>query len=99
MYSIENTRGTTCGKAGPSMAVIVCCTWSGETIYGNKIAVDGPGGPVVVGDHLRHDRAIRKCPDYQGTLIIQLSLYDKVSFGTTTECVEYPGVLIFKCPD
>ena len=33
------------------MAVIVRHTWSGGTIYGNKIAVVGPG------DHLRRDRA------------------------------------------
>ena len=35
--ALKNTKGTTCGKAGPSH------TWSGGTIYGSKIAVDGPG--------------------------------------------------------
>ena len=32
-------------------------------------------------------------------LIIQVSLYNKESFGTTIKCVDYTGVLIFKCPD
>ena len=41
--ALKNTKGTTCGKVGPSVAVIVCHTWSGGTIYGNKIAVYGPG--------------------------------------------------------
>ena len=39
------------------------------------------------------------CPDYQGVLIFQTSLYDKALFGTLTKCVDYAGVLIFKCPD
>ena len=30
-----------------------------------------------------------KCPDYQGVLIFQVSLYDKASFGTITKCVDY----------
>ena len=38
------------------------------------------------------------CPDCQGILILQVILYDKVSFGTSTKCVDYAGVLIFKCP-
>ena len=38
-----------------------------------------------------------KCPDYQG--VPQVSLYDKALFGTITKCVDYAGVLIFKCPD
>ena len=41
--ALNNTRGTTCGNAGPSVAVIVCHTWFGKTIYGNKIVVDGTG--------------------------------------------------------
>ena len=41
-----------------------------------------------------------KCPDYQGVLIFQVSLYDKAApFGTITKCVDYAGVHIFKCPD
>ena len=40
-----------------------------------------------------------KCPDYQGVLIFQVSLYDKAPFGTITMCVDYAGVLIFKRPD
>ena len=46
--------------------------------------------PVYYG-HLIH-----KCPDYQGVLIFQINLYDKVSFETITKCVDYAGVLIFK---
>ena len=41
-----------------------------------------------------------KCPDYEGVLIFQVSLYDEASFGTITEYMDYAGVLIiFKCPD
>ena len=40
-----------------------------------------------------------KYPDYQGVLIIQVSLYDKAPFGTITRYVDYAGVLIFKCLD
>ena len=39
----------------------------------------------------------QKCPDYQGVLIFQVSLYDKATpFGTITKCVDYVGVLIVK---
>ena len=41
----------------------------------------------------------KKCPDYQGVLIFQVSLPDKAPFGTVTKCVDYAGVPIFKCPD
>ena len=46
-----------------------------------------------------HLEAIHKCPDYQGVLILQVSLYDKAPFGIITKCVDYAGVLIVKCPD
>ena len=46
-----------------------------------------------------HNGASHKCPGYHGVLIFQFSLYDKVSLGTITKCVDYTGVLIFKCPD
>ena len=36
----------------------------------------------------------QKYPDYQGVLIFQVILYDKVPFGTSSKCVEYAGVLI-----
>ena len=39
----------------------------------------------------------QKYPDYQGVLIFQVNLHDKAQFGT--KCVDYAGVLIFKCPD
>lgn len=43
----------------------------------------------------------KMCPDYQGVLIVQVSLYDKAPFGTITNCVDYAafyaGVPIFKC--
>ena len=29
-----------------------------------------------------------KCPDYQGVLIFQVSLYDKAPFGTITKIME-----------
>ena len=32
-------------------------------------------------------------------MIFQVSLYDKAPFGAVTKCVDYAGVLIFKCPD
>ena len=32
------------------------------------------------------------CPDYQGVLIFQVILYDEVSFGTSTKCIDYAGV-------
>ena len=40
----------------------------------------------------------QKSPDYQGALIFQVILYDKVPFGTSTKCVDYAGVIILKCP-
>ena len=43
--------------------------------------------------------AIHKCPDNQGVLVIQVTLYPKAPFGTTTKCVYYVGVHIFKYPD
>ena len=47
-----------------------------------------------------HLETTHKCPDYQGVLIFQFSLYDRAaSFGTITRRVDYAGVLIFKCPD
>ena len=50
--------------------------------------------PVYYG-HLGTEK---KCPDYQGVLIVQVILYDKVQFETSTKCLDYVGVLIFKCP-
>ena len=38
-------------------------------------------------------------PDYQGVLIFQVSLHNNVLFGTTTRCVDYADVHIFKYPD
>ena len=42
------------------------------------------------------------CPDYQGVLIIQVSLYDKAPFGTIPKCVDMQvflvsSVLINRC--
>ena len=51
--------------------------------------------PVYYG----HIGTTYKCPDYQGVLIFQVSLYDKAPFGTITRCVDYAGDPIFKCPD
>ena len=41
----------------------------------------------------------QRCPDYQGVLIFQVSLYDKAPFGTIARCPDYAVVHIFKCPD
>ena len=41
----------------------------------------------------------QRCPDYQGILIFQASLYDKAPFGIIARCPDYAGVHIFKCPD
>ena len=54
--ALNNTRGTTCGKARPSVAVTFCHTWSGGPSVAAKISVHGPGGPAVAGDHLQHDK-------------------------------------------
>ena len=51
--------------------------------------------PVYYG----HVGTNKRCPDYQGVLIFQVSLYDKAPFGAITQCVDYAGVHIFKCPD
>ena len=42
-----------------------------------------------------HFGTIDKCPDYQGVLISQVSLYDEAPFGGISKCVDYAGVLIF----
>ena len=34
------------------------------------------------------------CPEYQGVLIFQVTLYEKVLYGTSTNCVDYAGVPI-----
>ena len=43
-------------------------------------------------DHPKVSR-LSRCPD------LQVSLYDKASFGNIAKCVDNAGVLIFKCPD
>ena len=40
----------------------------------------------------------KKCPGYQGVLIFQVVLYEKVQFGISTKFVDYAGVHIFKRP-
>ena len=47
--------------------------------------------PVYYG-HLGTNQS---CPDYQGVLIFQVSLYDKAPFGTIARCPDYAGV---HCP-
>ena len=49
--------------------------------------------------YYEHLKTNKKCLNYQGVLIFQVSLYDKAPFGTITKCVDYTGVPIFKCPD
>ena len=36
----------------------------------------------------------KKCPDYQGVLIFQVTLYDNAIFGTITRYVDYAGVQV-----
>ena len=48
--------------------------------------------PVYYG----HLGTSQKCPDYQGVLIFQVSLHDKVSFGITARCEDYTGVRIMQ---
>ena len=35
---------------------------------------------------------------HPGVLIFQVILHHKVQFGTSTKCLDYAGVLIFKFP-
>ena len=51
-----------------------------------RLKIDYTVGPVYSG----HLGTNQKCPDFPG---------HKESFGTTTKCVDYAGVLIFKCLD
>ena len=46
----------------------------------------------------RHLGTNKKYPDYQGVLIFQVVLYEKVPFGILTMSLDYAGVHIFKCP-
>ena len=50
--------------------------------------------PVYYG----HLGTSKKCPDYQGALVFQVILYEKVPFETLPKCLDYVGVQIFKCP-
>ena len=45
--------------------------------------------------HYGHLGTNKKCPDYQGVLIFQVSLYDKASFVTITKCVDIMQVPLF----
>ena len=49
-------------------------------------------GPIISVQIIKMSR-LSRCPDYQGVLIIKVSLYDKAPFGTVTKCVDYAGVL------
>ena len=40
----------------------------------------------------------QKCPGYQGVLVFQVILYEKVTFGTSSKSLDYAGVHILKCP-
>ena len=58
----------------------------------------GVGGHTVEPVYYGHLGTGKKCPDYQGVLIFQVVLYEKVLFGTSSKCLDYAGVHIFKCP-
>ena len=46
--------------------------------------------PVYYG----HLGVSKKWPDYQGVLIFQVILYEKVPFGTSTEYLDYAGASV-----
>ena len=48
-------------------------------------------GPVYYG----YLETNKMCPDYQGVLIFQVVLYEKVQFR---KCPDHAGIQIFKCP-
>ena len=50
-------------------------------------------GTCVYNGHLGTNH---KYPDYQGVLILP---DNEAPFGAIIKCVDYAGVLIFKCPD
>ena len=74
-------------KIHPASCIPYNIQWIGSTIYTVE--------PVYYG----HLGINKKCPDYQGVLILQVSLYDKAPLGTITKCVDYAGILIFKWAD
>ena len=39
----------------------------------------------------------QKSSDYQGVLVFQFILHDKLPFGTSNKCADNTGVLVFKC--
>ena len=49
--------------------------------------------------HYGHLGTNKKCPDCSDVLIFQVILYDNAPFWTKTKCMDYAGVLIFKCPN
>ena len=42
--------------------------------------------------HYGHLGTNKKCPEYLDVPIFLVILYNEVLFGTSTECVYYPGV-------
>ena len=62
--SIEKYKGTTCGKVKPSVAIMVCHTWSG----GPSMATKSP--QMVWGDHLRCDRPKSSQPHQEATVFL-----------------------------
>ena len=63
-----------------------------------KILIPRKFSPAVELVYCGHLGTGQKCPDYQGVLIFQVIVYDKVPFETSSKCVNYSGVYIFKCP-
>ena len=56
-------------------------------VFGNQTTVE----PVYYG----HLGTSKKGP---GVLILLVILYEKVTFGASTKCLDFAGVHIFKCP-
>ena len=73
--------------------------WYNYNAYSKYLHTPSASPDTVEPEYYGHLKTNQKCPDYQGGLIFQVSLYDKAPFGTITKGVDYAGVLISKCPD
>ena len=61
------------------------------------VGLTGTVEPVYYG-HLETSHKWPRCPDYLGVLISRSFNMIK-TFGIVTKCVDYAGILMFKCPD
>ena len=70
-----------------------------KTTFNNWILNNSRNSDTVEPVYYGHLGTNQRCPDNQGVLIFQVSLYDKAPFGTIARRPDYAGVHIFKCPD